>query len=100
MQTDSTPKLFSNPRITLAPNGAQRAIASVKVADAIFITGLRIVEGKSGLFLSMPCKKNPGGEYKDIVFPASRETREQLQALVLEAYAAELAKAPSSEAGQ
>ncbi len=83
---------FNNVRISLVVKESLRAMASVKVADLLFLTGLRVIEGKNGLFVSMPSKKEVGGDYKDIYFPASREVRDQLQESVLEAYRAELAK--------
>jgi len=63
-----------------------RALASVKVADLIYLTGLRVIEGKHGLFVSMPSKKTTAGEYQDIYFPASKAIRDELQNLILDAY--------------
>lgn len=96
--TGTTPKLFSCIRIVLYNKDATRALASFLVADALMVTGLRIIEGKNGLFVSMPSKKEPGGEYRDIVFPCSREMREKLQAEVLAAYRVELTR-HAEEAG-
>ncbi len=81
--------LFSQVRISLFERDSLRAIATVKVADAVYLTGIRVIEGKNGLFVSMPSKKDKGGEYQDIYFPASKAMRDALQAVVLEAYKAE-----------
>lgn len=97
--TGTTPALFSAIRITLHHRESTRALVSLKVADAMYLTGFRIVEGKNGPFVSMPSKKDPGGEYRDIFFPASREMRDRLNAAVIEAYNAELAK-HAEEAGE
>ena len=83
--------LFDQVRVSLFEKDSLRALATVKVHDAIFLTGLRVVEGKNGLFLSMPNRKTAAGEYQDIYFPANKATRDQLQALVLEAYKKEVA---------
>ena len=91
MQTDNT-ALFSSIRVTLVNKDSMRALATVKVLDSIFLTGLRIIEGKKGLFVSMPSKKETNGEYKDIFFPASKQVRDQLQAAILEVYQDLLAK--------
>jgi stage V sporulation protein G len=77
---------FQNVRITLTNNGPTRALASCQVYDAIFLGGIRVVEGSKGLFVSMPSRKNPKGEYKDIFFPANRLMRDTLQSLILKHY--------------
>ena len=91
MQTNPT-ALFNSIRVTLLDKENVRGIASVKVMDAIFVTGLRIIDGKKGLFVSMPSKKEMNGEYKDICFPASKEIRDDLQAKFLEVYQELVAK--------
>ena len=63
-----------------------KAFASITIDDAICITGIRIVEGKNGLFMSMPQSKDNEGEYHDVAFPITKEAREELEAVVLDAY--------------
>ena len=91
--TLTAPAPFNNVRISLYVKDSTRALATVRVADLLVVNGLRVIEGKNGLFVSMPSKKEVGGEYKDICFATSRMIRDQLQALVLAAYKAELEKA-------
>lgn len=91
MQNNNT-ALFSSIRVTLTNKDSLKGMATVKVLDSIFLTGLRIIDGKKGLFVSMPSKKEPNGEYKDLFFPASKEIRDQLQAAILEVYHDLLAK--------
>jgi len=71
-------------------------LASVKVHDVVFLTGLRVIEGKNGLFVAMPNRKTSGGEYQDIYFPASKAMRDELQERVLEAYRQEVAASKGS----
>lgn len=63
-----------------------KAFASITIDDAVCITGIRIVEGKNGVFMSMPQSKDNEGEYHDIAFPITKEAREELEATVLDAY--------------
>lgn len=63
-----------------------KAFASVTIDDAVCITGIRIVEGKMGLFVSMPQSKDNEGEYHDVAFPITKEAREEMQDAVLDAY--------------
>jgi len=57
--------------------------ASITIDEAFVITGLKVVEGKNGLFISMPSIKNNKGEYKDTAFPLTKELRQQIQNVVL-----------------
>ena len=82
-------KTFSQCRVSIIEKDALRATATVRVCDAVYLTGIRVIEGKNGLFISMPCKKTAAGEYQDIYFAASKAMRDELQALVLETYKAE-----------
>ena len=77
-----TVKIF----ITGKEQGNTKAFASLTIEDSICITGLKLVEGKSGLFVSFPQYKNKEGEYKDIVFPVTKEFREKLTKLVVGEY--------------
>jgi len=80
--------IFSKVRVTAIEKDSLKGLATVVVADAIYLTGLRIVVGKNGPFVSMPSRKDKTGEYQDIYFPASKATRDELQALILAAYEA------------
>ena len=60
--------------------------ASVVIDDAIAIHDIRIIEGDKGLFIAMPSRKTPVGEYKDIAHPINSATRDRIQAQILEAY--------------
>ena len=63
-----------------------KAIASVTIDDCFVIHELRIIEGDNGLFIAMPSRKLPEGEFKDIAHPINTETREQLEKAILDEY--------------
>ena len=63
-----------------------KAFASITIDDAVCITGIRIIEGKTGVFMSMPQNKDNDDEYHDIAFPITKEAREEIQDAVLDAY--------------
>ena len=65
-----------------------KAFASITIDDAVCITGIRIVEGKNGLFMSMPQSKDNDGEYHDVAFPITKDAREAIQDAVLDEYEA------------
>lgn len=63
-----------------------KAMVILEVEDCLMINSVKIVEGKKGLFVSMPQYKNKNGDYKDIVYPNSKEKRNSLTALILAEY--------------
>ena len=65
------------------------ANVSVTFGGVFVVTGLKIIEGKKGAFVSMPQYKYKG-EWKDSCFPISADFREELSEAVLEAYADEV----------
>ena len=66
--------------------GKMKAIVSVTFDDMFVIHDMKIIEGASGLFIAMPSRKTPSGEYKDIAHPINSATRNSIQSIVLEAY--------------
>ena len=64
-------------------DGKTRAIASITFDDSFVVKELRIVEGASGLFVSMPSRKLGTGGYRDIAHPITAEARDEIQAMVL-----------------
>ena len=64
------------------------ANVSVTFGGVFVVTGLKVIDGKKGAFVSMPQYKYKG-EWKDSCFPITAEFREELSEAVLEAYEAE-----------
>lgn len=83
-------------------DGAQKASATVNINGQFAIRGLKIMEGSRGLFVSMPSYKAGNGEYKDIAFPCTKESKAAFDKIVLSAYeqtmAQKQADAPKQEA--
>lgn len=69
-------------------NGENRlkAIAAITIDDCFVVHELRIIDGKDGLFVAMPSRKMPNGEFKDVAHPINQETRSTIEKLVIEAY--------------
>ena len=63
-----------------------KANASITICDSFVVTGLKVVKGKNGLFVTMPQYKTADGEYKDSCYPLSKELREDISEKVLTAY--------------
>ena len=73
-------------RIVEKDESKLKAVASFTIDDCFVVHDVKVIEGKEGCFISMPSKKTPDGEYKDIVHPINTETRELISAQVIEAY--------------
>lgn len=71
---------------TIDNGGKVKGYASVNIGEAFAIKNLRIVEGNKGLFVAMPSVKNHKGEYEDIFFPITKESRAALNDAVISAY--------------
>ncbi len=70
--------------------GKLRARASITIDDQFVIHEIKVLEGENGLFIAMPSRKLPNGEYKDIAHPINRETRIMLQNAIINAYETKL----------
>ena len=68
--------------------GATKGFADLVVEDSISILGLRIVEGKDGLFVAMPREEGKDGKWYSVVVPLKREIKEEIERIVLDAYGA------------
>ena len=74
----------------LTQEGKMRAIVSITLNDKFVVHDVRVIEGNSGLFVAMPSKRTPSGEFRDIAHPISVDARQVIQQSVLEAYSREL----------
>ena len=75
----------------VSQEGKMKAVVSVTFDDAFAVHDIKVVEGDKGLFVAMPSKRMPDGEYKDIAHPISSEVREVIQTAVLKEYEKALA---------
>lgn len=60
-----------------------RAVASITIDDAFAVHELRVIEGKSGLFVAMPSRQSNDGVFRDLAHPINVETRKQIEDAVL-----------------
>lgn len=63
-----------------------KGIASITIDDVFVIHDIKIIESDRGVFIAMPSKKTPNGEFKDIAHPINTETREMIQSQVIAKY--------------
>lgn len=69
------------------PVGKTRALARVMLNDQLQLTGLRIVDGANGLFVSYPNDPSyKGDDYRTIFYPVTKALREHIEEEVLKSY--------------
>ena len=72
-----------------------KAVASVTFDNEFVVHDIKVIESQNGLFIAMPSKKTPNGEFRDIAHPINADTREKIQKAILEAY-----EAPETESAE
>ena len=63
-----------------------KAIASITFDDVFVVHDIKVIESDKGLFIAMPSRKTPNGEFKDIAHPINTETREEIQSAIIAKY--------------
>lgn len=66
--------------------GKLRAYVTVTFDGCFVVHNVKIIEGKTGLFIAMPSRKTASGEYKDVAHPISPDFRNVLQEKILSEY--------------
>ncbi|MDY4078216.1 MAG: septation regulator SpoVG [Clostridium sp.] len=70
----------------ISNDGKMKAIVSVTFDNEFVVHDIKVIEGQNGLFIAMPSRKTPDGEFKDIAHPINTTTREKIQTSILNAY--------------
>ena len=66
--------------------GKLKAYVTVTFDNCFVVHNVKIIEGKTGLFIAMPSRKTANGEYKDVAHPISPDFRNELQDKILAEY--------------
>ena len=75
-------------KVRLAGNegGKLNGVATIVIDDSVAVHDIKLIEGNDGIFMAMPSKKMPDGEYKDLVHAINSPTREYIKESVMNAY--------------
>jgi stage V sporulation protein G len=63
-----------------------RAYVTITFDQCFVIRDLKIIQGATGLFVSMPSKKRKDGTYRDIAHPINNETRRMIEEKIIAEY--------------
>jgi len=63
-----------------------KAFVSIVLDRCFMVNDIKVIQGKDGLFISMPSRKKRNGEFKDIAHPLNQETRREFEGRILAEY--------------
>jgi stage V sporulation protein G len=63
-----------------------RAYVTITFDQCFVIRDLKIIQGTTGLFVSMPSKKRKDGTYRDIAHPINNDTRRMIEEKIIAEY--------------
>ena len=63
-----------------------KAFVSVVFDHCFMVNDIKVIQGRDGLFLSMPSRRKKSGEFKDVAHPLNNGTRRMLEERVLQEY--------------
>lgn len=63
-----------------------KAFVSIVFDHCFMVNDIKIIQGRDGLFISMPSRKKKNGEFKDVAHPLNNETRRMIEEKVLGEY--------------
>lgn len=63
-----------------------KAFVSIVFDQCFMVNDIKIIQGREGLFISMPSRKKKNGEFKDVAHPLNNETRRMIEERVLGEY--------------
>lgn len=63
-----------------------KAFVSIVFDRCFMVNDIKIIQGRDGLFISMPSRKKKNGEFKDVAHPLNNETRQMIEQVVVGEY--------------
>lgn len=77
-----------------------KAFVSVVFDRCFMVNDIKIIQGRQGLFISMPSRKKKNGEFKDVAHPLNNDTRQMIEGQVLNEYDRVLEERAAGEGSQ
>ena len=63
-----------------------RAFVSIVIDRCFMVNDIKVIQGRDGLFISMPSRRKKNGDFKDIAHPLNNETRRMIEDRILNEY--------------
>ncbi len=71
-----------------------KGFVSIVFDHCFMVNDIKLIQGRDGLFVSMPSRRKKNGEFKDVAHPLNSETRRRIEERIL----AEFEKLPNGGA--
>ena len=84
-------------RVFLVNEDKLKAYVTITFDNCFVVRDLKVIQGKTGLFVAMPSKKRGDGSFKDTAHPLNNETRGMIERAVLAEYRRVVAEDGHSE---
>jgi len=66
--------------------GKLKAYVTITFDNCFVVHNVKIIEGKTGVFIAMPSRKTRAGDYKDVAHPITPQFRAAMQETILNKY--------------
>ncbi len=63
-----------------------KAFVSVVFDSCFMVNDIKVIQGRDGLFISMPSRRKKNGRFKDVAHPLNNATRQMIEESVLAQY--------------
>jgi len=63
-----------------------RAFVSIVIDRCFMVNDIKVIQGREGLFISMPSRRKKNGDFKDIAHPLNNDTRRMIEERILTEY--------------
>jgi len=74
-------------KVFLVENGGRlKAYATLVFDNCFIVRDLKIIQGDSSLFVSMPSRRRKDGSFRDIVHPLNTDMRSQVEESIIKEY--------------
>lgn len=83
-------ELTTNVRLFKRQDTNLKAFADCTLDDVFVIKNIKVMEGRNGLFVSMPSMRGTDGEYYPVCHPITSEFKKQFDRAIIEAYDAKI----------
>lgn len=63
-----------------------KAFVSIVIDHCFMVNDIKIIQGRDGMFISMPSRRKKNGDFKDVAHPLNNETRNRMAQRILDEY--------------
>ncbi|NOY53889.1 MAG: septation regulator SpoVG [Deltaproteobacteria bacterium] len=63
-----------------------KAYVAITFDDCFVVRDMKVIQGRKGIFVAMPSRRQADGSYRDIAHPLDTQTRNRIQEQVLRVY--------------